>query len=71
MAAGAGAEGAAEGLAVGAAGAGGAAETLRTYLLATPSGAHNLLMKDEADTDSFLLAPTRADILIPLLDAGK
>ena len=54
-----------------AAGAGGAAETLRTYLLAAPSGAHNLLMRDEADTDSFLLAPGRADILIPLLDAGK
>ena len=54
-----------------AAGAGGAAETLRTYLLASPSGAHNLLMRDEADTDAFLLAPTRADILIPLLDAGK
>ena len=54
-----------------AAGAGGAAETLRTYLLAAPSGAHNLLMRDEADADSFLLAPARADILIPLLDAGK
>ena len=54
-----------------AAGAGGAAETLRTYLLASPSGAHNLLMRDEADTDAFLLAPTRADILIPLLDAGR
>jgi hypothetical protein len=54
-----------------AAGAGGAAETLRTYLLASPGGAHNLLMRDEADSDAFLLAPTRADILIPLLEAGK
>ena len=51
-------------------GAGGAAETLRTYLLATPIGAHNLLMRDEVDTDAFLLAPARADILIPLLDAA-
>ncbi|NBX34349.1 DUF4340 domain-containing protein, partial [bacterium] len=54
-----------------AAGAGGAAESLRTYLLAAPLGAHNLLMRDEADSDPFLLAPARADILIPLLDAGK
>jgi hypothetical protein len=53
-----------------AAGAGGAAESLRTYLLATPIGAHNLLMRDEVDTDAFLLAPARADILIPLLDAA-
>jgi len=53
-----------------AAGAGGAAESLRTYLLATPLGAHNLLMRDEADSDPFLLAPARADILIPLLDAA-
>jgi hypothetical protein len=28
-------------------------------------------MRDEADSDAFLLAPTRADILIPLLEAGK
>lgn len=54
-----------------AAGAGGAAETLRTYLLAGPSGAHNLLMRDEADSDSFLLTPARADVLIPLLDVGR
>jgi hypothetical protein len=53
-----------------AAGAGGAAESLRTYLLAAPLGAHNLLMRDEADSDPFLLAPARADILIPLLDAA-
>jgi ABC-type phosphate/phosphonate transport system substrate-binding protein len=54
-----------------AAGAGGAAESLRTYLLAAPIGAHNLLVRDDADTDAFLLAPIRADILIPLLEAGK
>jgi hypothetical protein len=30
-----------------------------------------VLMRDEADTDAFLLAPNRADSLIPLLDAGK
>ena len=53
-----------------AAGAGGAAETLRTYLLAAPIGAHNLLLRDEVDTDAFLLAPARADVLIPLLDAA-
>jgi hypothetical protein len=51
-----------------AAGAGGAAESLRTYLLAAPLGAHNLLVRDEADADAFLLAPARADVLIPLLD---
>lgn len=51
-----------------AAGAGGAAESLRTYLLAAPLGAHNLLVRDEADDDAFLLAPARADVLIPLLD---
>ncbi|GDY17137.1 hypothetical protein LBMAG55_04600 [Verrucomicrobiota bacterium] len=54
-----------------AAGAGGAAESLRTYLLAAPIGAHNLLVRDDADTDAFLLVPIRADILIPLLEAGK
>jgi hypothetical protein len=51
-----------------AAGAGGAAESLRTYLLAAPLGAHHLLLRDEADIDAFLLAPARADVLIPLLD---
>lgn len=55
-----------------AAGAVGAAESLRTYLLAAPIGAHHLLARDEADTDAFLLAPARADVLIPLLDeAGR
>jgi hypothetical protein len=29
------------------------------------------LVRDDADTDAFLLAPIRADILIPLLEAGK
>jgi hypothetical protein len=51
-----------------AAGAVGAAESLRTYLLAAPLGAHNLMVRDEADTDAFLLTPARADVLIPLLD---
>lgn len=48
-------------------GAGAASETMRTYLCTAPLDGRTLLMRDEADDDAFVLEPTLAAILLPLL----
>jgi hypothetical protein len=48
-------------------GAGAASETIRTYLCTAAVDGRTLLMRDEADDDAFVLEPTLAAILLPLL----
>lgn len=48
-------------------GAGEAAETFRTYLCSGPINARTLLLRDEADSDEFLLEPAQAEAVTPLL----
>jgi len=48
-------------------GAGAASETIRTYLCTAPVDGRTLLMRDEADDDAFVLEPSLAAILLPLL----
>ncbi|MEI6283582.1 MAG: DUF4340 domain-containing protein [Opitutae bacterium] len=51
-----------------AAGSTGASETLRNYWCTEPLNNTAVLLRDENDDDSFLLDPTLAEILIPLLN---
>ena len=51
-----------------AAGATGAAESFRTYLCSAPLSGSALLLKDESDSDNFLLDPSLNEILLPLLE---
>ncbi len=51
-----------------AAGATGASEKFRTYLCSAPLNKTTILMRDEGDTDSFLLESQAAEILIPAIE---
>ncbi|MFN5056878.1 MAG: DUF4340 domain-containing protein [Verrucomicrobiota bacterium] len=48
-------------------GAGAASETIRTYLCSAPLNDRLLLLRDETDDDDFILEPTLAALLAPLL----
>lgn len=52
-----------------AAGSTGASESLRNYWCTEPLNNTAVLLRDENDDDSFLLDPTLAEILIPLLNS--
>jgi hypothetical protein len=53
-------------------GAGAASETIRTYLCSAPLHDRSLLLRDETDDDDFILEPTLAALLAPLLtEAGR
>ena len=53
-------------------GAGAASETIRTYLCSAPLNDRSLLLRDETDDDDFILEPTLAALLAPLLtEAGR
>ena len=53
-------------------GAGAASETIRTYLCSAPLHDRSLLLRDESDDDDFILEPTLAALLAPLLtEAGR
>jgi hypothetical protein len=53
-------------------GAGAASETIRTYLCSAPLHDRALLLRDETDDDDFILEPTLAALLAPLLtEAGR
>jgi hypothetical protein len=53
-------------------GAGAASETIRTYLCSAPLHDRSLLMRDETDDEDFILDPTLAALLAPLLnEAGR
>ena len=53
-------------------GAGAASETIRTYLCSAPLHDLALLLRDETDDDAFILEPTLAGLLAPLLtEAGR
>jgi hypothetical protein len=53
-------------------GAGAASETIRTYLCSAPLHDRSLLLRDETDDDDFILEPTLAAHLAPLLtEAGR
>jgi hypothetical protein len=51
-------------------GAGAASETIRTYLCSAPLHDRSLLLRDETDDDDFILEPTLAALLVPLLTEG-
>ncbi len=51
-----------------AAGATGASEKFRTYLCSAPLNKTTILMRDEGDTDSFILESHAAEILIPAIE---
>ena len=49
-------------------GATGASEKFRTYLCSAPLSKSSILMRDEGDTDSFLLEVRAAEILVPTIE---
>lgn len=51
-----------------AAGATGASEKFRTYLCSAPLNKTSILIRDEGDTDNFLLEVHSAEILIPIIE---